>query len=372
MDSLISNLTPQWIWLQILLVNLIFLPFLLRLKTTRNNLRYPRPLFSTNFIIFICWIFCIYSTFDGDFFHYRTLFHKVDSSNTFRAHLEDVYVWIIRDLSFHSYTLFRAIVWGVALLFYRKSFKRLGINNHLIWVGFIGSTLVNFAYMRGVLGFGIFLLGYTYIIRPLKNQSKSNLIAILIIACSLFFHKSMFVVLAAGIASILPLKKWFYILIILSFPIFIIIFKTWIIPSFTDDTVGSNYLQESALSFGIGHSLFNYLCYTFVFGTLISLFPLFWERKMPVVIEKSYLFLSYILILYGLAYFALEMENIGGLYLSNRIFLMSFVIFPILYYYQLYINNSKIFNLILIFSAYAAVNYRLLYAFYLQTLDMPK
>lgn len=336
-QALSKFITPESVFWQIAIVNVICLPFIMKLCLSKRwDVERAQNSFNYKFIIFLCWIFCIFPTFDGDFKYYCMVFDRMLKCTTYDGNMEQTYVWIAKNLSFGSYFIFRAVIWGGALLAYSLSFHRLKMQSSLIWIGFVMTTLVNIAYLRVSLGMGILLLGYSFIIYPIKNNNnKSYILGTCLMLLSTIFHKSMFVILSAAIFSLFPVTRFTLASAVVLFPVIIYIFKVFFPVMYGNDDPGAVYLAADASSFGIGYSIFNYLGYVYVFGTLYALFRDFFRKRLPFYMKKLFLFGTIIATLYLITYIVFERGGIGGLYLSNRIYLMVYTVFPILYYYQI-------------------------------------
>lgn len=265
MDLKITDVTPEWIWYQMALFNLVILPFLVRIrfrKGERNTLRFSTKPFSTKFLGLVVLVLCVFATYDGDWFSYWIGFRNVLKSMSYESQMEPFYLFLMQSLSFDNYLVFRVEVWGLAVLFYYLSFKRLGVNTPLMWTGFILTTLINFAYMRGVLGFGVALYGYTFLIRPRKKQvANSYLIGALILLASLIFHKSMYIVVIIAGLSLIPVKKWVIMSVPFLLPVVIMMFELFILPMIGKESAGANYLTQDYEAFGFAgvvqlHELF--------------------------------------------------------------------------------------------------------------------
>lgn len=370
LDVIIGNISPGWVWLQIILVDVVLIPFIFQIKFSRYRItRFCYYPFTNGILIAIILIFCVFSTFDGDWFSYRKTFRILCNAVINNTQLEDVYVWIIHNLTLNSYIIFRLIIWGGALFFYNLAFKRLHIDKPLIWIVFILTSLINISYLRCALGYGIFLYGYTFLISPGNHKVRSILYGFFVIILSLFFHKSMYVIVFAGLASLVPIKKWLLLIMILSFPLLMYMFQTIFLSQLDMEAGGMIYLTHGEAIIGSGIQIFYYLCYSYVYITMFMLSKDFLKKRLPYAIEKVYLTSVYALILFALCYFVFEVNGIGGSYLSNRIYIMIYTVFPVLFYYQLNNKMSKKINFVLIIISALAINYRLLYALYLQNLD---
>lgn len=211
-------------------------------------LKQELPTWRLYFGILCIYIFCIFAFTDTDWFHYQELFVNIKSYSDYQNHLEDIYIFLIKDIC-PNYFLFRMIVWGSALLCFHVTFKLLGIKASYAYFILGICFPIIFAYARVSLAIALQVLGMV-----LTSQFKENhkmlpfFFGLALIVVSFFFHKSAII----GIASILfcfalgetNANSWFYILL---GSILCIIVLTVAIPSLTEIrmTGDSEFAQNS-------------------------------------------------------------------------------------------------------------------------------
>lgn len=167
-------------------------------------------------------LFCLFPFFGGDYFHYLTNYNNVKLGHY--THLENVYIWIIQNVGF-SYTFFRFIVWGIALLLTIKAYHRLEINSDLALAFFGIIYLPWFSYARASLAMSLIFFGISYIAKPVyRKRLLSYLLGFFCLAISVFFHRTAIIGIVCSIGGLFlrnP-KKNTILIIILTFPIIVI------------------------------------------------------------------------------------------------------------------------------------------------------
>ena len=94
------------------------------------------------FALFLCVIFCVFSFWGTDWFHYLEKFPMLQSGE--KGHMEDIYAWIAQNLS-PNYIIFRLIIWGGAFFLFIKTLKNLDISIDLALLFFaIYNIYINF------------------------------------------------------------------------------------------------------------------------------------------------------------------------------------------------------------------------------------
>lgn len=169
-----------------------------------------------SFILF----FCVFAGWDTDYEHYYIIFNNIitDPISAFTTHLEIVYVWIINNLSFGEYSLFRLLIWGSAIFVLRLILKRLYIDDKLSVCVFLMFNLLYFSYARVSLSIVIFLFGFLLLYQN-RGLHCNKIIGFILIIASLFFHKSTIFLLLLFPFSAINITKKKIILIILVTPV---------------------------------------------------------------------------------------------------------------------------------------------------------
>ncbi len=355
-------------------MNLIVLPFMLQLGVNFKNktIVYPKVYFSPGIIFFILLIFCLFASYDGDYWSYYSNYKQLKINYEIQVGMEEVFAYIIGYRLVDSYLYFRFVVWGGGLLLYWLSFKRLGINSSLIWLIFTATTLLSIAYIRAFLGMGFALYGYTYLIKPSRYKILSYIFGLSIVGASFFFHKSMFVIILCLLLSLLFSRKWALIASAVCFPVACKVAMLLVIATLTSDTDvdGMNYLEADSVNRGLGIRLSDFMRFLFVTICLGSLIIKAFKNKLTDQIKKCTFCAYYIFYMYCVFYAAFELNGMGGAYLCDRIFVMLFTIFPILFYNFFKGSKRPLLVVLCLWLATLAFNYRLIYSYYLQSLNM--
>lgn len=218
--SLIEYLLNIFLFLTILLMN-------------KNVVSNPLSKNTASYQCFtiLCIIYCTYAFFCGDYYHYQEIYKDVITFGE-NGHLEDVQNWIINILP-EGYHIWRIALWGVAFAIYVYTFKRLQIRSGIAGMAITLVVLSYFPAPRQSMAFAIMLCGITFITHPSRNKAISYIIAILLLYFSTFFHKSSILYVSIAAISFLPIKKNFYIISLLIFPIL----YRYLIP------LSSNYIE---------------------------------------------------------------------------------------------------------------------------------
>lgn len=315
-------------------------------------------------ILLFCGIllFSLTSFVGGDFFHYYPLmseyrgqvFGEQDKS------LEVCYQYLIHFID-GNYFLFRLIVWGCSLLLIVLATRQFGVNIYntlfIISVGFI----VTFSYARATLAMAVFTLGVIVIcIANEKNSNKrviQTIVGLLILASSIYFHRSMLPVVAIAVCwSLMPWKKQFTKHSLWLFPIFVaicsIILKTAfkelfeVANSIEDETGTLDRVEVYAEQEGIVHNINGYirlaLHYTAFYLPLFILSNTFRSENVFQIANKRSIWLYQIIFLifvFATSFIFLDFDS--GVFFYRYLY-MSFIPISILI---VYMKNSGILTI---------------------------
>lgn len=364
---LVSIINPYWTILILIILDCTIIYYwkvLLQYKEMGCVIKKKSVNYIPFFLVSI--LFCTFCVFNGDWYYYINAYiHAITKSYSKFLHFEDAYVWIINNLTFESYILFRLIVWGGAIFFYYQGFKRLRMNDPSAFVAFLSTTLYAISYTRTALGLGILFCGYCYLITANK-KIYNYILGFTLIGLSLYFHRSMFVGFICAIASLLPPKKWVYLLSILSFPVILSLFSLYVAKNLDVESEGYVYTTQKAVSFGPGVLIYDTLTYLFVFSTYIYLFIKFIKNQLDNTFRHLFIFMTYSIIMWILFYIYFIMGGTGGLYFSQRIFQFIFITFPVLFAYMLKKCSQQRLVRFEYYLSFFTVNYIVIYHFYLQ------
>lgn len=161
-----------------ILVNIIFI--LSFVNRNRNKTSVATWLGILLFVLFAFW--------GTDYFSMRHIFY-----NELNAEFRDPLYYYLSFFSFGSYTIFRLIVWGAALLLFYKTIKNFKLSPNYCAFVFAIFFLLTFSYGRVSLGMALYFYGISYLLMR-NNNDKSKLIkGIFFIVCSYWGHRSMIV-----------------------------------------------------------------------------------------------------------------------------------------------------------------------------------
>lgn len=166
-------------------------------KRTRSNIY---VLFGAVLMI----IFCFFSFYDTDYYHYKSLIDKMSRNATYSSHMEDLYESLAKSINY-SYNWFRIIVWGSASLILIRIFKNLKLDLGVGIYIFSMIFLLIFGYARVSLGMSIAFWGYSILVT--RHYFHEKIVGISIIAISMYFHKSMFFIVPIFIASLVRFNR---------------------------------------------------------------------------------------------------------------------------------------------------------------------
>lgn len=233
-------------------------------------------------------IFCIFSFWGADWFHYIYEYNMLRDMGDFKTNLEDVYMYIARYSP--SYLVFRLIIWGGALLLLNSTYKRVGVGYDLTLFLFGSIWVIWFGYARVSLSMAIMFFGLAYLYESSnKNKVISVIVGAAAIVASFYFHKSsifgIFVIVIAVFSK--RLSRNTLALVVVLFPILVYIMNTQMGGFMSTDidtesgseiaayvSKGQNYMERESKIRGIGGPLIEiserfvyyfiaFLCYKF-------------------------------------------------------------------------------------------------------------
>lgn len=163
-------------------------------------------------------IFCLFAFWDTDFFTFRRGFYT-----NFVSAKDPLYEQIA-SFAFDSYTLFRFLVWGVALYIYRCICKRFELSYNISIYIFTFFFLLTFSYARVSLAMVCFFYGLSFMIKPDCNSiSRRAFIIVIFFLLAFWAHRSILVLILISPISLIPLtKKWLYLLLLI-IPVFVFV-----------------------------------------------------------------------------------------------------------------------------------------------------
>lgn len=211
-----------WVIADAVLFLLMLLPFLGAVKWGKGG-KCIHFVFSKSWVNLLwigCLLFCLYNKTEGDYFHYQEYLKEINSSRIKEPVFEAPYMFLASIVG-DNYFLFRLLIWGGALLVFRRILKIVGLENSMTVSIFILFTLIAFAYGRVAFALSVFYLGFVCYYLGMQYCNSLKLFAgILLIAISFFFHKSAFFLIVLYLSLLLfRLSKLRMILLVLAIPI---------------------------------------------------------------------------------------------------------------------------------------------------------
>lgn len=211
--------------------------------------------------VFLCSLFCLFSFWGTDWFHYLETYDIIRAG--YETNLENVYVWIIQNISPY-YLIFRLIVWGSALCLLVKTVNNLSVSKEIVLLLFGVIYIIWFAYARATLAMVLAFYGYSLIVKN-RHNFQSVVLGTSILLSSYFFHKTA--AFAIGVVALaLFLKRYpryaIWILLI-TFPVGVVCAKIGVTDFMMSDTggdgdmasymaAGQRYMEKDLSSHGIG------------------------------------------------------------------------------------------------------------------------
>lgn len=224
MSELLLTQKPWMVLLDLVLLFLLYLVF----KPASKRVILPNSRRNRGYFLIL--LFCLFSLWGTDWFHYYRLFIELKNDSLRITNIEEVYVWIITNIAF-NYLTFRLIIWGTALLFFYDSLKKLSIDKDIASFLFVSTSLIWFAYARVSLPMSMLFWGTSIIYNKEKRYSLIwNTIGIATIFSTFYFHKTsffgMFVLLLAVVMN--KLDRKFYIILLFLFPFLVFVVRNYL------------------------------------------------------------------------------------------------------------------------------------------------
>lgn len=170
----------------------------------------------------ISWLFalltCLFAYWDSDYFGLQDSFSELAAgySDNFK---DPFYIWLAQ-LSFGNYTMFRFIIWGMALYMFKRTCNIYNIPSGMSAFVFVIFFLTTFAYARASLGMASYFFGISIILY--KQHNFYNILkGLFFLLISILFHRSMafLVVLSPLVLFRLNKKTVLIVLLLLPFAI---------------------------------------------------------------------------------------------------------------------------------------------------------
>lgn len=226
--------------------NLLMIAFLVLLS--RKGLREPyifRP-WRRYLVILVSFVFCLFSFWGTDWFHYAEMYFSILYVNGFNTSLEDVYT-LIAAIS-PNYLVFRAIIWGGAIYLLCLLFRHVSVRGDLLLALFCAIWLIDFSYGRVVMAYTMMFLGGAVLMKPVRGiMLLSVTLGFSLLGLSLFFHKTAFFGVALVLLALFPrlLNKRTFVLVMMIYP-FVLLLVQLLLIQFMDTAVDPNEHNSSS------------------------------------------------------------------------------------------------------------------------------
>lgn len=195
-------------------------------------------------VFFIFYSLCLIFAFDSeDFYSYAQAFYfQRQYVNVEYMGWESIFNWFANITD--NYVLWRATIWGLAVLITCWTAVILKLNNRgfLLAVALFGFGLD--VYTRGIIGHTMLVLGAILFIDK-KSNTLMKIIGLAIVCVSYYFHKSMYVNIIFAVLALFPFGKKTIVASLIAFP-FLTTIATYLI-----DGIASGQL-DIALGEGVG------------------------------------------------------------------------------------------------------------------------
>lgn len=228
---------------------------------------------SKSFLGFFVLLFLLFAFDGGDYYNYYNAI-----KDGYLENLEAVYHHILRIVN-NNYILFRLIVWGGALFFFKSAIKRYGLDYQRSLFFLFAVFISIYDYARASLAMGIFFYGLSFLLLPNTRKVISYMFGMSLMILSVFFHNSMIVALAATSILLVPIN-FFTIFFILALFILLSPYFAGLLQSF----VGAELFSEALNDKVSGYSVQEYDNYFSIYE---------WIRRY---IEYGTFFITYLIV----------------------------------------------------------------------------
>ncbi len=232
-----------YLLLDIIIWNVLFFSIVWRvIKCHIRNLPITykeKNVYRIYFLFFV--LFAVFAFHTGDFRHY---YEGVNEIYKFKAysHMEEVYNWLV-FLVKGNYYLWRLIVWSLFFILLYLTLKRMGTDNYLSLLFFVGMLLPSSVEGRYSLGMMILVYGFVLF---LTSKGFRKILSCAIIIVSFFFHKSIILILLLIPLSFVKITKKRLVLMLLLFPVVLSLFNSAITSVFSQVGIWTSLIDEGA------------------------------------------------------------------------------------------------------------------------------
>lgn len=194
--------------------------------------------------LFVLYALCLIFAFDSsDFYSYAQAFYlQSQYVNVEYMGWEAIFNWWANITN--NYVLWRATIWGLAVLitYWTASILKLNNRGFLLSVALFGFGLD--VYTRGIIGHTMLVLG-AVLFMDKKSNTLTKIIGLAIVCVSYYFHKSMYVNIIFAVLALFPFGKKTVVLSLIAFP-FLTTIATYLINGIVSGEL------ELALGEGVG------------------------------------------------------------------------------------------------------------------------
>ena len=322
--------------------------------------------FNNRCFILLFFAFVITSWTNGDWFHYQSFVKEYSPLEP--TGLEDFYNFIIAK-THQNYLIFRCVVWGLATFFLYKFFKVSNVNPYMAMMFLFVIFIDYFDYSRSALGVSCYMLGLSMLVCDDDDKKRRRLLGLILILCSVFFHRSMAVMIFLTPFCLVPInKKTIFFIVVALFLLFSVtqnLFTSLITDLMDSEDEGiamraqlyGNADNEALIS--ADSTLLGWLVgfwkwsIPYLLFIVVSIFVFKYGSKIDKPAKMIYRYTFSLIATATLIYFM----KFGHAALFYRIYNMSYVAITLLicYLYQKNIMPSRTFRRVLFYSGFYMV-----------------
>lgn len=190
----------------------------------------------------LVFLFCVYAFWGADYYSFCDIFLTPMRLENFR----DPLYQYLAIFSFGSYSVFRAYIWGGAILVFLLTLKRLNLDYNIALYVFISFFLLTFSYARASLGMALCFYAFSFLAVKETSVLHRYIIATTLLILAFFAHRSMAIIAVVMFISMrIELNKKTLLLLLILIPIFSIIVTTLISFFSTFETSSQDELTDS-------------------------------------------------------------------------------------------------------------------------------
>lgn len=296
-------------------------------------------------------LFALTSFVGADFFHYyeTMVVYKNQASGDQERGLEAFYQYLIYYTN-GNYFLFRLTIWGGSLALIIATAHKFGASIYRTLFVILAGFIVTYSYARATLAISVFSMGVVIICMAVENNRNflPIIIGSAIVACSTFFHRSMFPMLAIALLwLLLPWKKILTKYSIWLFPLFVVFFYLILKVSFEDMFMIANalddetgvldkaefYSEQEAAKSNMNGYIHLALQYSTFYLPMFILSRVLSSEKVLQMVDKKVVWLyliTFLIFAFATSFLFLDMDSSVMFY---RYLFMSFILLSILIVY---------------------------------------